>query len=55
MTSFLELCLLFEPEKRPTAPVLRRHKWVTQGACSQTDMALTLREMFFSRDFKGGM
>jgi hypothetical protein len=52
MNDFLSLCLTHEQEKRPRAAVLQRHKWILRTPCTQTDMAMQLRDIFYARDFK---
>ena len=51
MRDFLDLCMQHDPAKRPRASVLIRHKWVSTRACSQTDMAILLRKIFYARNY----
>jgi hypothetical protein len=41
----------FDPSRRATAAVLRRHKWITSTACSQAEMSRMLNTIFASRYF----
>ena len=49
MQEFLKLCMQFEPDKRPSAAVLRRHKWVTTKSCNQAEMSRMLRTILSTR------
>ena len=51
MRDFLEQCMQFDPSKRPSAAVLRRHPWINGRACNQAEMSRMLRMIFASRAY----